>query len=286
MLSTLEAQVIPPTLKNPRPRLHPRLHPDAWTAREIRVRRRHVAETLGHVYAHDYAAAAYDLIHESRGKSYRTEAEQIAEQIRCRHPGARRLLDVACGTGLHMAAFADLGFEVVGVETSPAMLQAARQRVPGVPLHEGDMRTFDLDDRSDAVVCLFSAIGYMTTTSDLTQAIANMATHRAPGGVLVVEPWFGPDDWAPNTLHADSAKNDSLAVARVNRSGRDGNVSTIDMRYVVATVEGIETFTEYHRMGLFSPAQYRQAFEHAGLDVEHDEDGLIGRGLYIGTSKP
>lgn len=58
------------------------------------------------------------------------------------------------------------------------------------------------------------------------------------------------------------------------------------MRYVVATGDGIETFTEYHRMGLFSPAQYRQAFQHAGLDVEHDEEGLIGRGLYIGTSKP
>ena len=43
------------------------------------------------------------------------------------------------------------------------MLGIARHRLPGVPLHLADMRDFDLPERFDAVTCLFSSIGYLTT---------------------------------------------------------------------------------------------------------------------------
>jgi SAM-dependent methyltransferase len=235
------------------------------------------------MYVDRHAAAAYDLIHAVRGKDYRAEATQVVAEIQRRLPGATSLLDVACGTGLHLAAFAELGLVVAGVERSATMLEAARARLPSVPLYEGDMQTFDLARESDAVVCLFSAIGYMTTIDELRRAAVRMAAHLSAGGVLAVEPWFGPDEWAPDTLHADCAKGPDLAVARVSRSGLDGSVSTIDMRYVVATPEGTDTFSELHRMGLFRPAEYRDAFEAAGLAVEHDVEGLTGRGLFIGT---
>lgn len=235
------------------------------------------------MYASRHAATAYDLIHAARGKDYAAEATRLLTEIRRRRPLASSLLDVACGTGLHLAAFHDLGLDLAGVERSPTMLDLARSRVPAVPLHEGDMRTFELDREFDAIVCLFSAIGYMTTIEDLRQAICQMAGHLPDGGVLAVEPWFSPDDWTPGTLHADCAKDDNLAVARVNRAGIDGNISTIEMTYVVATPDRFDTFSEFHRMGLFIPTEYEDAFKAAGLSFEHDLEGLIGRGLFIGT---
>jgi hypothetical protein len=44
----------------------------------------------------------------------------------------------------------------------------------------------------------------------------------------------------------------------------------------------VEQWTEPHRLGLWTDAVYRDAFVRAGLDVEHDPTGLIGRGLYLG----
>ena len=55
------------------------------------------------------------------------------------------------------------------------------------------------------------------------------------------------------------------------------------MHYVVATPEKTVHFVEEHRMGLFETAELQAAFEAAGFEVEFDEEGLMGRGLLIGT---
>ena len=51
---------------------------------------------------------------------------------------------------------------------------------------------------------------------------------------------------------------------------------------VASNPTGIEAFSERHEAALFTDEEYRQAFVAAGLSVEHDSEGLIGRGLYIG----
>ena len=52
---------------------------------------------------------------------------------------------------------------------------------------------------------------------------------------------------------------------------------------LVLTDDGAEHFSEHHEAGLFTRRQMREAFEAAGLSVEYDEEGLIGRGLYVAT---
>ena len=51
---------------------------------------------------------------------------------------------------------------------------------------------------------------------------------------------------------------------------------------MVGTPQGIETFKERHELGLFTHEEYLGAFRNAGLEVNHDPEGLDGRGLYIG----
>ncbi len=234
---------------------------------------------------YEHSATAYDVLHAARSKDYGREAAEVVARIRRHRPQARSILDVACGTGLHVAAFAQQGFEVEGVELSTAMISAAGKRVPGVPLHQADMRTFRLDRRFDAVVCLFSSIGYMTTPDDLATAVATMGDHLLDGGVLVVEPWFTPEEWHDRTLFAESAKTDDVAVARVSRSWRDGDESLIEMHYVLATHDRTWEFSEIHRMGLFTTDQQLDVYRAAALSVEHEEPGLTGRGLFVAVRR-
>ena len=228
------------------------------------------------------SARIYDAIYASI-RDYPREAAQLDALIQARRPGAKSLLDVACGTGVHLHHLAGR-YEVEGLDLDPEMLAVARERLPDATFHQGDMASFDLGKRFDAVVCMFSSIGYVKTEEWLRDAIASMARHLEPGGVLVVEPWLTPDAWSDRHVGAVFVDEPELKIARVNVSERDGTISSFEFQYLVGTPDGVEHFSERHELGLFTVEQQLEAFRAAGLEAEHDPEGPMGRGLYVAVA--
>jgi SAM-dependent methyltransferase len=227
------------------------------------------------------SAHLYDAVYSF--KDYAAEAERLRGVIEARAPEARTLLDVACGTGMHLAELRRW-YEVEGLDLDPQLLAFARERLPDVPLHEGDMTAFDLGRTFDVVTCLFSSIAYVRTPEGLRAATAVLARHVAPGGLLVVEPWILPEQWKPDFVGAVFVDEPELKVARMNAHGGGlaGDVLVMDFQYLVGTPERVEHFIERHEVGMFTKDQYLDAVRDAGLDAEWDDEGLIGRGLVLG----
>ena len=228
----------------------------------------------------DRTARHYDRFHEQgMAKDYAAEAAMVADLL----PGATTLLDVACGTGLHLQHLSTR-FDCAGVDLDEGMLAIARERCPDVPLHVGDMTDFDLGRRFDAVLCLFSSIGYARTEGGLRRAAARFAAHLEPGGTVVVEPFLTPDAWEHGRVSLQQAQLPDVKISRMalGTPEADGAMG-IDFHYLIGTAEGITHEVEHHVLGLFTWDQYRAAFEDAGLDVTiQTEGGPMGRGLIVG----
>ena len=227
------------------------------------------------------SAHIYDAVYSF--KDYAAEAARIRALIEERSPGASTLLDVACGTGKHLEQLR-AWYDVSGLDLDPQLLEIAKDRLGDVELHQGNMTAFSLGRRFDVVTCLFSSIGYVGTIEHLGGAVAAMAAHLNPGGVLIVEPWLTPDVWVVDRPHLLSIDEPDLKIARMTISGREGRLAIMNFEYLIGTPAGIETFSERHAAALFTDEEYRQAFVAAGLVVDHDPEGLIGRGLYIAQS--
>jgi SAM-dependent methyltransferase len=226
------------------------------------------------------SARYYDAIY--AWKDYEGEARRIHELVaRYGRSGGAALLDVACGTGAHLAHLRH-AYTVEGLDLDEALLEVARAKLPGIPFHQGDMLDFDLGRQFDAVVCLFSAIGYVRTADNLRKAVANLSRHVLPGGVLIVEPWFRPGDMQHRSVHGHYVDEPDLKIARLNVTEIEGTLSILGFHYLVATPAGVEHFAERHEIGLFTHEEYVEAFRLTGLDTIHDPAGLMGRGLYIG----
>ena len=100
--------------------------------------------------------------------------------------------------------------------------------------------------------------------------------------MLVIEPWFTPENWHPNTVHSSFIEEPELRIARISTSFVEGRMSVFDLHHLVGTPEGTEHIVEHHEMGLFEVGEMTAAMEGAGLAVTYDSHGLSGRGLYIG----
>lgn len=227
------------------------------------------------------SARFYDAIYSF--KDYKQESLKLHKLItqHKRSEGAT-LLDVACGTGAHLAYLRE-SFDVQGLDLDAELLAIARERLPEIPFHHADMVDFDQGRQFDVVVCLFSAIGYVKTVPRLQQAAASMARHLKPGGVLIVEPWLLPEFFQDGTLHAQFVNEPDLKIARISQSRAENGVSIMDFHYLVGTLDGVEHFVEVHELGLFTDEQYQEALTATGLTVSKDFPGLMNRGLYIGT---
>ncbi|ACY98333.1 MULTISPECIES: class I SAM-dependent methyltransferase [Thermomonospora] len=231
-------------------------------------------------------AEIYDMVYRGRGKDYAAEAAEVSELVLARRPDAVSLLDVACGTGAHLA-FTRERFETVeGLELSEHMIAKAREALPGVPVHRGDMRDFDLGRTYDAAMCMFSSIGYLGSTGELEATLSRLARHLSPGGVLVIEPWYFPERFIDGYIARDLVSCGDRVVARVSHSTRNGRQVPITVHYIVADKSaGIRHFTDLHLMRLFTREEYERAFERAGFAVEYLTDGRFDCGLFVGVLK-
>ena len=227
-----------------------------------------------------YYDAIYDL------KLYEYEARCVTNLAnKYLSSTGRRLLDVACGTGRHLEYLSG-DFYTEGLDTSEDMLAAARRRNPEVTFHRADMTGFHLGRTFDVVTCLFGSLGYVKTLDNLARAVSCMAAHLTPGGMLLIEPWYTPTSWKPETVHAIFIDKPHLKVARICSCSTDARLAILDVHCLIGTPDRIEHRSERDELGLFEPDEIRACMRDAGLAVAFEEEGIgvSDKGVFVGCS--
>src|SRR5262249_32186702 len=105
----------------------------------------------------DYVALLRDT---SPARKTRREVDFLVRSLRL--PAGARILDVPCGYGRHAAELARLGFRVVGVDLSRAMIAEARRRWtegPRLRFIQKDMRRLRAAGEFDAVINMYTSFG-------------------------------------------------------------------------------------------------------------------------------
>lgn len=123
-----------------------------------------------------------------------------ADFVSTMDPPPSSVLDAGCGTGRLAIELSGRGCDVVGVDLDVDMLAHARRRAPELTWLLGDLATVRLGRSFDAVVMIGNVMVFCRP-DDRHRIVANLASHVAPGGVLVAgnsvettADGFRPDD--------------------------------------------------------------------------------------------
>lgn len=227
------------------------------------------------------SATIYDLIYE-HVVDYNWHASHLRQLVVDRNPRANHLAEMAVGTGQILSRLRTW-FDVVGCDLSPDMVAVCRERHPDLDVRVGDYSTVDLGRHFDAVICVFSSIGYVRTEENLRMAVDNFARHLNPGGVVIVDGWLRPEIAVDGFRSAETFENNDVILTRSILARLTDNQTDMVAGHTLITATGIEYFEERHLMGLFADDVYIAALESAGFGEISVEEGFDGRGRFVGV---
>lgn len=237
--------------------------------------------------AYGSCAKYYDAIY--HWKDYPAESQRLHALLEAKgvHDGAR-LLEAACGTGTHLSQLRRW-YRVSGFDGSSEMLAVARAKLPPeVELWEADMTSFRVPEPVEALVCLFSSIGYLYGEERLSAAARSFAQALVPGGTLIVEPWLRQEDFREGTATLHTYNGDELKLSRLGISQRQDDRSVVDLHWLVAErgAAEVQHYVEHHELWMCPVETLLAVFDRAGFDLRFDANGLMkDRGLLIGRRR-
>ncbi len=102
--------------------------------------------------------------------------------------GGKRLLDVACGTGLSFLPMLDRGFTVTACDISEEMVELARSKVGDrAELMVADMRSLPTFGEFDLAWSLNDSFNYLLSPQELEEALASFGRNLAPDGIALFD---------------------------------------------------------------------------------------------------
>lgn len=189
--------------------------------------------------------------------------------------------DLGSGTGLMSILFAQKGWQVYGVEQSPAMLAIAEAKKQTLPPElqdrlewtQGDIQQFHLPQglQLDGAVCLCNTINHLTDWQAVTGFIDSVGQALRPGGLLIVdsdrrETFQGFFNHPPTVVWEDSTCRVIRACAFDEMTGRANHTAIVER----AAPAGWQQSSEEHMALQYHPEiQLREAFEAGGFQLEN-----------------
>lgn len=139
---------------------------------------------VGSLFDFGPMAREYDRWYDTpAGQAHDRVQKDDVRRLLCPASAGQTLLDVGCGTGHWSAFFAEMGYQVTGVDVSPAMIDVARSAVPQCTFQVADAHELPFDDGAFDVVASMAALEFLP---DQAAAVREMARCVREHGQLLL----------------------------------------------------------------------------------------------------
>ena len=215
-------------------------------------------------------AAVYDMFMDNI--PYGQWAEYVCSLLREQGVAEGLVLELGCGTGSMTQLLAEAGYDMIGVDQSPEMLQAALEKRDesgqDILYLLQDMREFELYGTVRAVVCVCDSLNYITEPEDLLQTFLLVNNYLDPGGVFIFD---------LNTLYKYREILGEQTIAENREEGsfiwenyfdEEEMVNEYDLTLFIREEDGrFSRYEETHYQRAYELETVKQAIFEAGMEL-------------------
>lgn len=212
--------------------------------------------------------------------SEETEAKNAFIEKLLKEQRVNTVLDMTCGTGSQVFYLAERGYEVVGSDFSPALIEIARNKADKVGKNitfiDGDMRELRVG-KFDAIITIFNAVGHLIK-ADFEKALQNIHANLKDGGVYVFDIYnlqAVTDGIIDNfSMDIESVVND-VKIRNIQHSEIDrknGFLISHDHYTIIKDGGEPETYTNSFSLQIYTAGELQAMLARNGFETIHQYD--------------
>lgn len=183
------------------------------------------------------------------------------------------VLELGCGTGSMTELLAECGYDMIGIDNAPDMLEIAQEK----KMESGadilyllqDMREFELYGTVRAIVSVCDSMNYITEEEDLLEVFSLVNNYLDPGGVFIFDlnTEYKYKKVLGDSVIAENREESSFIWE--NWYDEETQINEYDLTLFIREESGLyEKYEETHYQRAYSLDTVCRLLQDAGLKLE------------------
>lgn len=216
---------------------------------------------------HRYYFDHPELWDATQSKRYKQECQFLIEIFK-KYGKIKTILDVGCGSGVHVKELNDHGYNCLGIDLNDAMINYATKQFSQLKFEIKGMKDVNYQNQYDALISLCTVFSYNLTNEESLEVLIKYYNALKPGGLIIIDV-FNPITFIEKNKFKGGSQKEFLKEFGLDTEGKsivdENKQIIIDKRIYYKTDSKEQIETNITEIRMFFPQELKFFLTQAGF---------------------